>query len=196
MPTRIPIFCTADLPASTLNTFLECLDETVEQYKREIVGNPMESTADYVIFMTSLDEKSISSNEFAPVEAFTSPFPDWSLERLRDWFKTNCTKVSGVTCNTFIVFDKQSAEDETCLLVDVHDSTAISSVRTDFYVPVREATTMEFGGEWLDESILGCFRRSGVVMTKENLKLASDGGMYIEEGEVKVDQAWKDFRNW
>jgi len=30
-------------------------------------------------------------------------------------------------------------------------------------------------------------------MTKENLKLAMHGGLFIEGGEVKLDHAWKNF---
>jgi hypothetical protein len=41
---------------------------------------------------------------------------------------------------------------------------------------------------------MGSFMRSGMTMTKENLRLAQDGGLYIEDGEVKLDQAWRDLK--
>jgi hypothetical protein len=34
---------------------------------------------------------------------------------------------------------------------------------------------------------------SGVTMTEENYKLVEHGGLYIEDGEVKLNQAWRDF---
>ncbi len=71
----------------------------------------------------------------------------------------------------------------------------IHSLRCEFGVALENAVSCEFG-QSIKEGSMGCFMRSGVTMTKENLKLVMNGGLYIEGGEVKLDQAWRDFSNW
>ncbi|KAF9481461.1 hypothetical protein BDN70DRAFT_991865 [Pholiota conissans] len=193
MVDRIPIFCTAEIPEEILSSFIACTEDAISENHW-----PESKPVDYVVFMTTLDPGTrVADNAFAPMGAFASPFLGWTLEQLRDWFRVHCDPKSGdYSRYTFIVLDDQSVKDETCLLVDHHDSTVISSLRADFYAPLPEALGIEYRGAWMEEGILGSFMRSGIVMTKENMKLAMNGGLYIERGEVKLDQAWKDFRNW
>lgn len=67
----------------------------------------------------------------------------------------------------------------------------MQSVRCDFELAMQNATLCEMGRSM--EQLMGRFMRAGVIMTKANQKLVSNGGLYIEGGEVKLDQAWRDF---
>lgn len=96
------------------------------------------------------------------------------------------------------MLDDKSTEDDSCIFVCTQDEEApgeIHSLRCEFDVALENAVACHFG-QSIEEGSLGCFMRSGVTMTKENLKLAQNGGCYIEGGEVKVNQAWRDFSNW
>ncbi|KAF8057829.1 hypothetical protein FPV67DRAFT_1723631 [Lyophyllum atratum] len=92
----------------------------------------------------------------------------------------------------FLVLDAQSIEDGTCLFVCTRDA-PLQSLRCDFDRALQCANLCDIGRS-IEDGFMGSFMRSGVIMTKANQKLAGDGGLYIEGGEVKLNQAWRDFR--
>jgi hypothetical protein len=72
----------------------------------------------------------------------------------------------------------------------------IHSLRCEFELAYQNVTACDLQGHSIEEGITGSFMRSGVTMTEENYNVASNGGLYIEGGEVKLNQAWRDFSNW
>jgi len=99
----------------------------------------------------------------------------------------------------FLVIDDETREDDSCIFVCTQDSAPgeiQGSLRCGFEVALQNVVACGVQGKSIEEGLMGSFMRSGMTMTKENLKLAQDGGLYIEDGEVKLDQAWRDFSNW
>ena len=96
------------------------------------------------------------------------------------------------------MIDDESTEDDSCIFVCTQNSALgeIHSLRCGFEVALENVVVCDVEGRPMEEGLMGSFMRSGVTMTKDNLKLAQDGGLYIEGGEVKLNQVWRDFRNW
>jgi hypothetical protein len=150
-----------------------------------------------------MDTKGIST-----ITAVSSPqipssptaFLGHTLLEIRDWFDENITQPHSerYTPHCFLVLDDETVEDHTCIFVCTQDSAPgeIQSLRCTFDLAMQNVISCDFQGHSIEEGTMGNFMRSGVTMTKENLKLVMDGGLYIEGGEVKLDQAWRDFRNW
>ena len=98
----------------------------------------------------------------------------------------------------FLVIDEKSTEDNSCIFVCTHYSAPgeMHSLRCGFELALQNVFTCDVQGRSIEEGLTGSFMRSGVTMTKENQKLAQNRGLYIEGGEVKLNQAWRDFSNW
>ncbi|KAF8057834.1 hypothetical protein FPV67DRAFT_1657688 [Lyophyllum atratum] len=209
--TRCPVFCIADIPASTLNLLLECSEE----YMREFSGDELDISQDIVI-MNTKEISSISKGSSLPVDSSPTAFVGHTVWEIRDWFDANITQPrrKGFMRYWFLVLDAQSIEDETCLFVCTLD-VPMQSLRCDFDVALQNAVLCEVNGDSFEtsddlnavlcdingdsielEGLMGCYMRSGVIMTKATMKLVCDGGLYIEGGEVKLDQEWRDFSNW
>ncbi|KAF8066893.1 hypothetical protein FPV67DRAFT_1450014 [Lyophyllum atratum] len=191
--TRCPVFCIADIPASMLNLLLECSEE----YMREFEGDDLDISQDIVI-MNTKEVSSISKGSSLPVDSSPTAFVGHTVWEIRDWFDANITQPrrKGFMQYWFLVLDAQSIEDESCLFVCTLD-VPMQSLRCDFDVALQNAVLCEVRGHSIEsEGLMGCYMRSGVIMTKANLKLACDGGLYMERGEVLLNQAWRDFSNW
>jgi hypothetical protein len=95
----------------------------------------------------------------------------------------------------FLVLDNESIEDESCIFVATQYSAPgeIHSLRCDFDVAYQNALICDVQEISIEEGVPGSFMRSGVTMTKENLELALKGDLCIEDGEVKLDEEWRDF---
>ena len=100
--------------------------------------------------------------------------------------------------NCFLVLDDQSAEDDTCVFVATQDAPPgeIHSLRCGFEVAMANAIICGIQGRSIEEDVLGSFMRSGITMTKENLELANNEGVYVGDGEIKVNEAWRNFVDW
>ncbi|KAF8057830.1 hypothetical protein FPV67DRAFT_555789 [Lyophyllum atratum] len=188
--TRFPVFCMADIPASTLNLLLECSAEYMEEFE----GDELD-ISEYIVIVNTKEISSISKGSSLPVDSSPTAFVGHTVQEIRDWFDANITqpKQKGFMRHCFLVLDAQSIEDESCLFVCTRDA-PLQLLRCDFEVALESAMVCD-GGQSIEEGSMGRFMRSGVIMTKANQKLASDGGLYIEGGEVKLNQAWRDFSN-
>ncbi|KAF8167271.1 hypothetical protein B0H34DRAFT_9015 [Crassisporium funariophilum] len=179
-----PVFCVSEIPTTLLDLFLNRNDEQ---------AGDCPGTAHRI--MDTKDLSTISSGSSAPIQPFTSPFLGQSVPEVRDWFDANITQPcqSGFLLHCFVVLDAQSIEDETCLFVSTLDG-PLESLRCDFDFAMMNAVAIFMGDAM--EGLKGSYMRSGTTMTVENYKLASSGGLYIEDGEVKLDQSWRDFLKW
>ncbi|CAA7260773.1 unnamed protein product [Cyclocybe aegerita] len=186
------VFCIADIPSHVLNAFVE----RSEQFLRgEYPFFHDTRVEDHLVILTSTED---IPDEGAPlpIHSFKSPFLDQTVEDIRDWFDLNITQDEDFEIvympYCFVVLDERSVTDETCLFVstDVEDA-PFKSIRCDFYVAYHVAIQCT-ETQTIEEDYIGFFLRSGMVMTRELKKLALDGGLYIEGGEVKVDQEFKD----
>ncbi|CAA7260774.1 unnamed protein product [Cyclocybe aegerita] len=189
------VFCTTDIPAYILNSFLR---RTVEHLKREYSFCADEKAEDCVLILTS-DNIASAQPSTLPMKTFQSPFLGKTVEELRDWFTLNITnkrvptKSKSCMPYCFIVLDQRSVKDETCVFASTQGG-RLQHLRSDFYVAYDNAMQCT-EKQRIDEGVIGQFLRSGVVMTRERLKLALDGGLYIEGGEVKEDQDFLDALN-
>ncbi|KAF9465108.1 hypothetical protein BDZ94DRAFT_407626 [Collybia nuda] len=214
---RCPVFCVADIPASTLDVFLVC---TEERMKTERVTNGIKDASERVVIIDTEDLSKIVKGSSVPVGPFVSPFIGKTIEEVGEWFSANIARPerTGYMHRCFVVLDAQSDEDETCIVACIRErehrdmegsghsaegakdmetetETVLQSLRCDFYLGVQNAVVCEMGQD-MGEGVMGSFMRSGMMMTEEGLKRAESGGLYIEHGEVKLDQAWRDFLNW
>jgi len=217
--TRCPVFCIADAPATvsqrkspayrykmlfssilalqTLDLLLECTEEYLSEF------NSPDYTAhvsDRLVIMDTKDIATITKGSSLPIASCPTAFLGLSLKEVCDWFDANITQpqLEGFTPHCFLVIDDKSTEDNSCVFVCTQDSAPgeIHSLRCSFEVALENVVVCDVQGRSMEEGLMGSFMRSGVTMTKENLKLAQDGGLYIEGGEVKLDQTWRDFSDW
>ncbi|KAF9465330.1 hypothetical protein BDZ94DRAFT_1254306 [Collybia nuda] len=190
---RCPVFCITDIPTSALDLLLQCTEEYLEEYR---IPDYKLHTPDRIVIMDTKDVSSISRGSSVPVSLSPAAFVGMTVQEIRDWFDTNITQTGreGFMHHCFLVLDAQSVTDESCLFVCTQDA-PLQSLRCDFDVALQNAVVCN-DGQSIEEGAMGSFMRSEMIMTKANLKLAMNGGVYMEGGEVKVDQAWKDFLNW
>lgn len=146
--------------------------------------------------MDTKDIFRVSKGSSHPVDSSPTAFVGMAVQEVRDWFDANITQVEreGFMQNCFLVLDAQSVEDETCFFVCTQDA-PLQSLRCNFDVALQNAVICD-DGQSIEDGAMGSFMRSGMIMTKDNWELAMNGGVYIEDGEVLVDQAWKDFLDW
>ncbi|KAJ3501805.1 hypothetical protein NLJ89_g9173 [Agrocybe chaxingu] len=186
------VFCIADMPSKVLNAFVERSEQFL---KAEYPFFHDTRVEDHFVIITSTDD---IPDEGAPlpVQSFKSPFLGKTVKEVRDWFDINITQDEEFDISympyCFIILDERSIQDETCLFVstDVEDA-PFKSIRGDFYVGYHVAIQCT-EKQSIEEDYIGFFLRSGMVMTRELKKLALDDGLYIEGGEVKIDQEFRD----
>ncbi|KAF8899802.1 hypothetical protein CPB84DRAFT_1780012 [Gymnopilus junonius] len=195
---RCPVFCTADIPAATLNLLLQF----VEEYISEFLDDPTLSmqVSDLIVIMGTNDITTITEGSSSPVTSSPTAFLDHTLQQVQEWFEINITQpfTKGFTSHCFLVLDNKTTEDDSCIFVSTLDSAPgeIHSLRCNFDVAMINVTSCDIQGESIEEGATGNFMRSGVTMTRENLRLVTNGGIYIENGEVMIDEAWRNFHNW
>lgn len=119
------------------------------------------------IIRTADDEElaGIDAASTSPAAPFASPFLDWSLDELNDFFIRHIRPLEPFTNSVFIVLDKYSEEDESCDLVGVNgpgdygsgtdsegeeeeeaqDEQEPESLRCDYYAARQIATHVELG---------------------------------------------------
>ncbi|KAF8959799.1 hypothetical protein BDZ97DRAFT_1922595 [Flammula alnicola] len=185
--TRCPVFCTADIPTSTLNLLLHCTEEYLTEFNS---SNYTAHISDRIVFIDSKDITTITKGSSPPITSSPTAFLGHTLQQVREWFDANITQPcpKGYMPYCFLVLDGESAEDDSCIFVCTQDSAPgeIHSLRCEFDVALLNAVACDIQGESIEEGSMGSFMRSGVTMTKENLKLAMNGGLYIQDGEVKA----------
>lgn len=206
--TRCPVFCTADIPATvsqrkspayrykvlfssilalqTLDLLLECTEEYLSKFNSP---NYTARVSDRLIIDTK-DIATITKGSSLPIASSPTAFLGLSLKEVRDWFDANITQphLEGFMPHCFLVIDDESTEDDSCIFVCTQDSAPgeIHSLRCDFEVALQNVVACGVQGKSIEEGLMGSFMRSGMTMTKENLKLAQDGGLYIEDGELRL----------
>jgi hypothetical protein len=190
------VFFPSILALQTLDLLLECTEEYLSEFNSP---NYTAHVSDRLVIIDTKDIATINKGSSLPIASCPTAFLGLSLKEVRDWFDANITQpyLKGFTPHCFLVIDDESTEDHSCIFVCTQDSAPgeIHSLRCGFEVALQNVVACDIQGESIEEGLLGSFMRSGVTMTKENLKLAEDGGLYIEDGEVKLDQAWRDFSN-
>jgi hypothetical protein len=154
------------------------------------------NTANWLVLMTSKDLTSIHRGLSSPVQPFTSPFIGMSVDEVTAWYDTNISQheVVGYLKRTFIVLEQEAVDDEICIIVCTSEQPN-GRLRCDFTLALQTICAIDMDRS-TEEGIMGSFKRSGVAMTKDNFKLASSGGMYMDSREIKIDETWKDFKNW
>ncbi|KAF2228080.1 hypothetical protein BDZ85DRAFT_277944 [Elsinoe ampelina] len=97
----------------------------------------------------------IAQRSTAPTETFDFPFLGKSLHDLNAFFLQNIRPLRDFTSSTFIVLDKESGSEKTCIVVEVQEPTSdddgLATLRTDFYVARQVASLSEVGQEGLLE---------------------------------------------
>jgi hypothetical protein len=204
MVDRCLVFCTADIPTTvsqvvlcdflsqsllqTIDLLLQCS----EKYLSEFESNP--DISEHIVIIDTKDITTITEG------SSPTSFLGYTLQQVCDWFDANITQPQpeGFMTHCFLVLDDKSIEEETCFVVSNLDSAPgeIHSLRCTFDLGLQVAVVNHHGGDSFEEGSWGNFMRSGVTMTNENVKLVESNGCYIEGGEVKVDQAWRDFCQW
>ncbi|PPQ69119.1 hypothetical protein CVT26_003567 [Gymnopilus dilepis] len=194
---RCAVFCIAPIPTATLNLFLACVQEYLEEIAEPDFVVPVSSR---IVLIDSKDISTITKGSSPPITSCPTDFFGYTLREVCDWFNANIGDpcAQGYMSNCFFVLDDQSAEDDTCVFACPQEAPpgGIHSLRCGFEVAMVNAITCGIQGRSIEEGVMGRFMRSGVTMTKENLELANNRGRYIEDGEVKVNEAWKNFSNW
>lgn len=124
----------------------------------------------------------------APTEAFNTPFPNFSLSNLRKTFKEIFRDPfptdSPYTQSTFIVLDKRSQQDETCIIVSC-GSFENEEARCEFDIAIEVLVNPEMGNQTLNEARIS---DSGV-----NTNLADED---TGEGETKVLYTSRKWKSW
>ncbi|KAF8187785.1 hypothetical protein BJ912DRAFT_1143597 [Pholiota molesta] len=188
---RCPVFCIADIPTTTLDLLLECTQEYLDE------PTPSAHVSERVVIMHTKDIATITKGSSPPITSSPTAFLGLSLEEVRDWFAANITEpcAERFMSHCFLVLDNESIEDESCIFVATQYSAPgeIHALRCDFDVAYQSALICDVQEISIEEGVTGSFMRSGVTMTKENLELALHGGLCIADGEVKVDEEWRDF---
>ncbi|KAG6816169.1 hypothetical protein H0H87_008093 [Tephrocybe sp. NHM501043] len=150
--------------------------------------------------MDTKDVSSIIEGSSPNITASPTAFLGYTFREVVDWFDTNVTKPVAMTVRTscLLVLDDQTLEDNSCVFVCNQDAAPgeIHSLRCTFDLAVQNAIACDLLGISIEDGALGCFMRSGVTMTKANLELVNNGGLYFEGGEVKLDQYWRDLGEW
>lgn len=181
---------------------LESFLENSEESQSQLLNKKDFDLSEWLVLMTSKDLSTIHHGMSSPVQPFTSPFIGQTIEEMVAWFQHNILEpnMKGYDGSGFIVFDSESLEEEVCTIVSLNVSEETDepyeTVRCDFTIAVTIANVVAMGRD-LDDAGARCFINSGVVMTKERVKIVSDGGMYFDGMEVKYDELWREFiKKW
>ncbi|KAF5330639.1 hypothetical protein D9619_006023 [Psilocybe cf. subviscida] len=168
---RCAIFCTAEVLHSTIESFLAAVEkqelETHEAFRKLL---PVD-TSIWFSLITTKDLSSIRCGLSLPVQPFTSPFIDHSLEEVTAWFTSNITQpqLPGYHPYIFLVFDKDSAREEVCTIVSTLDQ-PVGQLRCEFKVTYDIFRCVDHQGG--TEEGFGEYSRTGEVLTKENFTTA------------------------
>ena len=177
-----------------MNLFLECVQEYLEEIAELNFVVPVSSR---IVLIDSKDISTITKGSSPPITSCPTDFFGYTLREVCDWFNANIGDpcAQGYMSNCFIVLDDQSTEAHTCVFVCPQEAPPgeIHSIRCGFEIVMANATACGIQGRSIEEDVMGSFMRSGVTMTKENWELANNDGVYIENGERKVDEAWRNF---
>jgi len=186
---QTPVICISDIPEATLDSFLQCIENTIEEKKEWMFGCD-DTLSDEIAFITSKDLSTITSGATRPAKAFRSPFVGESIEQVGDWFVKNIEPSDEYTHYSFVVMDSRTAEDNTCIVVWATDD-EVESFRCDFNVAQLEINSLEFGSEGVRDGLRDLFLETGEVMTKEKRDLAINGGLYIKDGKLTASKTKK-----
>jgi hypothetical protein len=216
---RCPVFCTAAIPTTVsqrtspvyrrkvlfssilaLQTLDLLLQRTEEYFSESRTPSFPTQASDWLVIMDTKDIATITHGSSHPMTSSPTAFLGLSLEEVHDWFITNISQPCSdkFTSDCFLLLDDESTEDNSCIFVCTQDSAPgeIHSLRCVFELAYHNVIACDIQGHSIEEATMGCFMRSGVTMTQENMKLVDSGGLYIEDGEVKLDHAWRDFGDW
>ncbi|KAF5330640.1 hypothetical protein D9619_006020 [Psilocybe cf. subviscida] len=164
--TRYAIFCTTEVPISTVESFLEITEEYQMGLPELFEDDPMDTT-DWLALVTSRDLSAIHHGLSSPVQPFTSPFVGMSVDELTEWFEANTAQPEPLGCNrdVFIILNDESITDGVCTVVSILDEPA-GSLRCEFKLAMGTLCLIEHQGSM--EECVGPFMRTGEVMTEEN----------------------------
>ncbi|KAF9046173.1 hypothetical protein BJ165DRAFT_1610681 [Panaeolus papilionaceus] len=191
---RCAIFCVANIPPSTIDRFVE---ETVQHLYVEL--HPLYEVGEiepdeHFMLMTSKDASTLRHGLKTPVQLFESPFIGETIDEVAAWFSQNITGHAdrlGYMAEVFIVLDTEAVEQGICTIVEARDG-RVQKVRSDFSLAMLSVQNLH-ANEDMEESSMRPYSRTGVAMTKENLKLVQSGGLYLDGMEVLIDEEWKSF---
>ncbi|PPQ72632.1 hypothetical protein CVT26_004339 [Gymnopilus dilepis] len=175
---------------------IDSLSYYTDKYWEEFNTEQIASTAsDWLIFIDSKDT-SITARFKIPTQPTTGDFCPTAfigdtVQEIWEWFDKNIARADNdefmQAC--FFILDEQTVEGETCLFIETRDAT-YHFLRCHFDVAMQCAITC-YTGKTIEETTMGAFMRSGEVMAKARQTLVENGGLYIEGGEVKVDEYWR-----
>ncbi|MCJ1401154.1 hypothetical protein MMC11_004366 [Xylographa trunciseda] len=145
------VFCTADIPASTLNAFLTRL--TNRNSSLEHLEMPHSGV---LIVQTPEVPHTATRASRAPLAAFRSPFLGQTQEQMTAFFKTHVqqhdpTGISVHSVSTFIILDERSVSEELCLIVS--EAAEPASARCEFDLAVEVLVAPEMGTGELNEGL-------------------------------------------
>lgn len=181
----------SDVPLQTLDRLLQYTNSYWEEFNQPSF---IMTAADSFVFVDTKDITDTSKMKvIASPPANFSPkaFIGNTIEQVREWFdaKITQTRHKEFMRHCFLVLDKQTTEDETCIFFCTQDA-PLQWLRCHFDIAYENANNCD-QGQAIEEGTMGRFMRSGIIMTKANEKLVSNGGLYIEGGEVKLDEYWR-----
>ncbi|KAF5331052.1 hypothetical protein D9619_006017 [Psilocybe cf. subviscida] len=118
-----------------------------------------------------------------------------SVDEVAAWFNANITQpdTRGYNSSMFIELEKEAVEDGVCTVAWTFSGN-VEALRCDFGMALQVAVLIN--EDMMPDGIIGCFHRSGVVITVDNFELAQHGEKYLVGMEVKIDEAWRDFAYW
>ncbi|KAH9478230.1 hypothetical protein JR316_0008683 [Psilocybe cubensis] len=193
---RCAVFCTADIPASELDTLLMITEEH-KLGNRESFQSSDFIISDWMVIMTSEDVSEIPHLLTQPVQPFRSPLIGKSIEEVAAWYDTNIIQpnVPGFYFGAFVVMDEEALQEQLCTVVHMKKGLEnIELLGCEWILALQMASILDLDHAF--EETIQRYIRKGVIMTLENLKLAMSAGRYLEGMEVKIDEVWKDFGSW
>ncbi|KAF8187792.1 hypothetical protein BJ912DRAFT_419605 [Pholiota molesta] len=182
---RCPVFCIADIPLTTLDLLLQCTEEYLSE-----INSPSDDifeASEYLVIMDTKDIATITQGSSYPMSHIMSSSPTaflgLSLKEVHDWFITNINQpgADNFTSQCFLVLDKESIEDDSCIFVcTIEEETdsdpeetdltleEIQSLRCVFELAYQNVIACDIQGRSIEDNGNGYFMRSGVTMTLEN----------------------------
>jgi hypothetical protein len=165
--TIVPVFCTADIPTTVCLQSTFCLSDIclylVLQTLDLFITRAEEYADEYDFVPRVLDSADASSiqdikgRSKAPISGFTTPFEGMTILEVNNMFVSQVMPLEQFSYALFVVLDKRSTEDETCLVVrggtDFDEDNEMHTLRTDFYVPMVFACQAELGVADLGENL-------------------------------------------
>ncbi|MCJ1309909.1 hypothetical protein MMC25_003570 [Agyrium rufum] len=161
-----PIFCTAQIPT-------EILDNLLQQ-----TSGSENFPDNRPVILTSTDVKTFVEPSRSPVVSFDSPFLEWIIDQVYEFFHAIVSPSSGGRLgpwpnHTFIVCDERTIEDQTCwLCTDAPDylegeKVICKTIRCAFDMLIEEGSMYETLLRAPSDTGMGIALRAGVTLTKE-----------------------------